>query len=93
VSGAVGLSQRRFIELFNEQVGLTPKVFCRVRRFQHAIRRAHRNRAINWSELAVDCGYFDQAHLIHDFQAFSGLTPAAWAAQRTNHLNHVPILD
>ena len=93
VSDAVGLSQRRFIELFNEQVGLTPKVFCRVRRFQGAIRRAHRNGAINWSQLAVDCGYFDQAHLIHDFQAFSGLTPAAWAAQRTSHVNHVPILD
>jgi len=93
VSEAVGLSQRRFIELFNEQVGLTPKVFCRIRRFQRAIRRAHRSRLVNWSELAVDCGYFDQAHLIHDFQAFSGLTPSAWAAQRTNHLNHVPILD
>jgi AraC-like DNA-binding protein len=93
VSVAVGLSQRRFIELFNDEVGLTPKVFCRVRRFQRAIRAAHGTRVVNWSDLALDCGYFDQAHLIHDFQAFSGLTPAAWAAQRTDHVNHVPILD
>lgn len=93
VSAAVGLSQRRFIQLFSEEVGLTPKVFCRVRRFQQVIRSAHRTRDVNWSELAVDCGYFDQAHLIHDFQSFSGLTPAAWAAQRTAHVNHVPILD
>jgi AraC-like DNA-binding protein len=93
VSDAVGLSQRRFIERFSQEVGLTPKVFCRIRRFQRAVRCAHRNRSVNWSEVAVDCGYFDQAHLIHDFQAFSGLTPSAWAAQRTEHVNHVPILD
>jgi AraC-like DNA-binding protein len=93
VSRATGLSQRRFIQVFTEEVGLTPKVFCRIRRFQRAIRSAHRSAMVNWSELAVDCGYFDQAHLIHDFQAFSGLTPAAWAAQRTEHINHVPILD
>lgn len=93
VSDAIGLSQRRFIELFAEQVGLTPKTFCRVRRFQQAIRHAHRDRIVNWSALALDCGYFDQAHFIHDFQAFSGLTPSAWAAQRTEHVNHVPILD
>ena len=93
VSAATGLSQRRFIQLFTEEVGLTPKVFCRIRRFQHAIRTAHRTGIVNWSELALDCGYFDQAHLIHDFQAFSGLTPAAWAAQRTEHVNHVPIFD
>jgi AraC-like DNA-binding protein len=93
VSAAIGLSQRRFIQLFSEEVGLTPKVFCRIRRFQRVIRSAHQNGRVNWSDLAVDCGYFDQAHLIHDFQAFSGLTPAAWAAQRTDHVNHVPILD
>ncbi len=93
VSAATGLSQRRFIQLFAAEVGLTPKVFCRIRRFQRAIRAAHHSGFVNWSELAVDCGYFDQAHLIHDFQAFSGLTPAAWAAQRTAHVNHVPILD
>jgi AraC-like DNA-binding protein len=93
VGDAVGLSQRRFIELFSEEVGLTPKVFCRIQRFQRAIRSAHGSRSVSWSELAIDCGYFDQAHLIHDFQAFSGLTPAAWAAQRTDHVNHVPIRD
>lgn len=93
VARAVGLSQRRFIQLFAEQVGLTPKVFCRVRRFQAALQQAHRSRQVDWAGLAAECGYFDQAHFIHDFQAFSGLTPSAWASQRTEHLNHVPILD
>jgi len=91
----VGLSQRRFIELFNREVGLSPKVFCRVRRFQCAVSVAHRDlpRNVNWTDLALDCGYFDQAHFIHDFEEFSGLTPTAWAAQRAEHVNHVPIRD
>lgn len=93
VSRHIGLSQRRFIQVFAEEVGLTPKVFCRVRRFQAAVNRAHRHGHPNWTELAIDCGYFDQAHFIHDFEEFSGLTPSAWAAQRTEHVNHVPIRD
>jgi AraC-like DNA-binding protein len=92
VSRHVGLSQRRFIEIFATETGLTPKAFCRVRRFQAAIRRAHRSREVDWTALAIDCGYFDQAHFIHDFREFSGLTPSAWAAQRTDHVNHVPIV-
>jgi AraC-like DNA-binding protein len=90
VSQRVGLSQRRFIELFDEQTGLTPKMFCRVRRFQASIQRAHKSARIDWTTLALDCGYFDQAHFIHDFREFSGLTPSEWAARRTEHLNHVP---
>ena len=93
VASTVGLSQRRFVECFTREVGLTPKVFCRVRRFQTAIRQVHRTGRTDWSALALDCGYFDQAHFIHDFQAFSGLTPSAWAAQRIDAINHVPVRD
>ena len=92
VTAQIGLSQRRFIELFTREVGLAPKVFCRVRRFQAAVAAAHRARP-DWTAVALDCGYFDQAHFIHDFEEFSGLTPSAWAAQRTEHVNHVPIRD
>lgn len=91
VSQRVGLSQRRFIELFAGETGLTPKMFCRVRRFQASIRRAHKSARVDWTTLALDCGYFDQAHFIHDFREFSGLTPSEWAAKRTDHLNHVPV--
>jgi len=93
VSGSVGLSHRRFIERFAGEVGMTPKTFCRVRRFQAAVEQAHRRARPDWASLALDCGYYDQAHFIHDFQAFSGLTPAQWAARRTPHVNHVPIRD
>jgi AraC-like DNA-binding protein len=43
--------------------------------------------------VALDCGYFDQAHFIHDFQRFAGLTPAAYQAARTSFRNHVKFLQ
>jgi AraC-like DNA-binding protein len=91
VTRQIGLSPHRFIQVFREEVGLTPKLFCRVRRFHEAIRRAHRQERVDWIDLALGCGYFDQAHFIKDFQAFSGLNPSTWLVQRTDHLNHVPL--
>lgn len=88
----IGLSPRRFIQLFRQQVGLTPKAFCRVRRFQQALNTVHGARQVDWTEVALDCGYYDQAHFIHDFQSFSGMTPSAYLAAATPHLNHVPII-
>lgn len=89
----VGFSQRRFIRLFSDEVGLTPKLFCRVNRFQRVIQRLAATREIDWMDVALDCGYYDQAHFIHDFQAFAGLTPSAYLEHRTEHLNHVPLVE
>lgn len=94
VSGVIdriGLSQRRLIDLFHDQVGLTPKAFCRVRRFQRVLESVHRKPGVDWAQVALDGGYYDQAHFIHDFQSFSGMTPAAYLARATEHLNHVPM--
>ncbi len=97
VAREAGLSQRRFIELFATQVGLTPKLFCRLLRFQkartllelaesgHATRipDTRTARTVNWARLALTCGYFDQSHFIHDFEEFSGLSPTEYVRQ--NH--------
>ena len=88
---AVGFSQRRFIQLFRDEVGLTPKLFCRVSRFQRVVHSAHSLDQINWAEMALDCGYYDQAHFNHDFQEFAGITPMQYLAQKTPHVNHVPM--
>jgi AraC-like DNA-binding protein len=91
VMSRIGLSQRRFIELFHDQVGLTPKSFCRVRRFQRVVATVHGRKQVDWAQVALDGGYYDQAHFIHDFQSFSGMTPSAWLARATEHLNHIPM--
>ncbi len=89
----VGLSQRRFIQLFDEQVGLTPKLFSRVTRFQRVVQTVHGAGEVDWADLALDCGYYDQAHFIHDFQTFAGITPTAYLLQRSEHLNHLPLVE
>jgi len=95
----VGLSHRRFVEVFKAQVGLTPKLFHRVQRFQRILAYAGRAPALEWSHLAVDCGFFDQSHLIRDFVEFSGFSPAQFARhlqeleRRGVHLkrHHLPL--
>ena len=89
---AAGVSARHLIDRFTAQVGLTPKRFCRVRRFQRAIALAHRGAAEDWAAIAADCGFSDQPHLIHEFHAFAGLPPSAYLDHRTPHRNHVRFL-
>ncbi|HEY1939919.1 MAG TPA: AraC family transcriptional regulator [Candidatus Angelobacter sp.] len=91
VSDQIGISSRRFIQLFSGEVGLTPKLFCRVRRFQQVLHTIRMGKDFDWVDLAASCGYFDQAHFIHDFKAFSGINPTTYMAAKTEHLNHVPI--
>jgi AraC-like DNA-binding protein len=92
VTEQIGLSPKRFIQVFRDETGFTPKVFCRIRRFQQALDLMEGRRSVEWAEVALDCGYFDQAHFIHDFRAFSGTNPTSYLANRTEHRNHVPLL-
>jgi AraC-like DNA-binding protein len=94
VTDQIGLSDRRFIQLFSQQVGLTPKLFCRVQRFQQVLRNITTLAAgsvIDWPQIALTCGYFDQAHFIHDFRAFSGINPTTYLANKTQFQNHVAL--
>jgi AraC-like DNA-binding protein len=78
VARSVDLSQRRFIELFARDVGLTPKLFARVQRFQYAVASLRGKAKIDWAEFAIELGYFDQSHLIGEFVEFSGLSPSQY---------------
>jgi AraC-like DNA-binding protein len=93
VTQQIGLSQRRLGQIFHEQIGVSPKTFHRVRRFQHTLQRLRGVRRVDWAELAIECGYYDQAHLSHDFRNIAGMTPSAYLAAATEHLNHVPLRD
>jgi len=90
---AAGVSARHLIDRFTAQVGLTPKRFCRVRRFQRAIALAHSGQAEEWAAIAADCRFADQSHLVHEFRAFAGLPPSAYLDHRTPHRNHVTFLQ
>jgi len=87
----IGLSSRRFIEVFSAEVGLTPKLFCRVHRFQQVLAMIERDEHIDWTDVALACGYYDQAHFIHDFRAFSGINPTAYVRVRGPQRNHIPL--
>jgi AraC-like DNA-binding protein len=75
IARQANLSPRQFRRRCLEESGLTPKHLCRVLRFQHARRLASNVLRPQWSGIAADAGYFDQAHLIRDFREFTGRTP------------------
>ena len=81
VSSRVGFSHKHFIDLFRRQTGLSPKLFCRIRRFQKVLLEVQTRAEINWADVACSCGYFDQSHFVHDFNKFSGLNPSAYLAR------------
>lgn len=60
---------------FREQIGLTPKAYANIVRFNRALELARGPKA-TWAEIALDCGYYDQSHLVRDFQRFAGRAPA-----------------
>lgn len=94
VANKTGFSTRRFIELFRQHVGMRPKLFCRVRRFQKILCHITSGKPVNWTSVALDGGYFDQAHFIHDFRDFSGINPSRYLAgfkDFPRHHNHLPI--
>jgi AraC-like DNA-binding protein len=82
IANYLALSQRRFIQVFKAEVGLTPKLFSRIRRFQQTRSIIQQNPSPNWAGLALDLGYFDQSHLIREFLEFSGLSPTEYLNRR-----------
>jgi AraC-like DNA-binding protein len=68
-----GMSARQFRRRCREEAGLGPKHLARILRFRRACRLAERGES--WLRVAVEAGYFDQAHLIRDFREFTGSTP------------------
>src|SRR6516164_5315543 len=88
---SLGVSERRLSQVFREEVGMAPKTWCRICRFQSALRALHNGVDVPWAELALRCGYYDQSHFANEFRAFYGLDPTTYSAQRGRWLNHVPI--
>jgi AraC-like DNA-binding protein len=93
VAGELQLSRRRFIEIFTRDVGMTPKRYARVRRFQRALSLATTSPSPEWARLALECGYYDQAHLCREWAELTGLSPSELIALRGTpvKVNHVAL--
>ncbi len=87
----IGISPRHLSQLFREQIGVSPKLYCRIQRFQQVVQQMHRGADIHWAELALACGYYDQSHFSNDFHAFSGLSPTEYSATQRRWSNHIPL--
>jgi AraC-like DNA-binding protein len=83
----LGVSVRQLERRFEAQVGLPPKLFCRMQRFMDVF-RVLQQQPSNWADTAVACGYYDQAHLIRDCKNFSGNTPAVLLAEDADLARH-----
>jgi AraC-like DNA-binding protein len=78
--------------VFREQIGVSPKVYARILRFQRAVQKMHAGADIRWAELALACGYYDQAHFANDFRDFSGISPTTYSVSQRKWKNHVPLM-
>jgi AraC-like DNA-binding protein len=71
----LGLSKRTLERRFQIHIGTTPKKYARIVRLRNAL--FQRQQLSNWAEVAYSSGYYDQSHLINDFQELYGLSPDA----------------
>ena len=71
----LGISERRVEQLFHTHVGLSPKVTSRLLRLRGSLERLDSASPASWVQIALDCGYSDQSHLVNEFRALTGLSP------------------
>lgn len=77
VADELGVSGRHLRRVFQEDIGIGPKAFAKLERFQRALHAARDGEGLGWAHVAVSAGYYDQAHLIAEFRAIAGTTPCA----------------
>ena len=75
-------SRKHLANRFREDVGLAPKTIARLLRFRRVVDRQPADLSSRWTDVALDAGYFDQAHLIRDFRQFAGMTPVDFRRSR-----------
>lgn len=82
VASRYGITSRYLQKLFLQYTGLTPKLYHKIHRFQNSLKRVTENEA-SLTDIAYDCGYFDQSHFIREFKSFTGFTPSTYATENS----------
>ncbi|HKS10232.1 MAG TPA: DUF6597 domain-containing transcriptional factor [Pyrinomonadaceae bacterium] len=82
LASSAGVSSRQLERRFLQEIGLGPKLLARIVRFQQVFRAVDQSNPA-WAEVAVECGYYDQAHLIRDFNQFAQQSPAVLFASQS----------
>jgi len=91
IQQASGCTPAQFIRRFEAAVGLTPKRYARVLRFNALLPGLVRCGPRDWAAVATEGGYFDQSHLIHEFKRLAGVTPTAYVPLSADQPTHVPV--
>ena len=90
LSTLVGMSRRSLELAFQREVGTSPKMYCRITRFRHLYDAVSENSpSVDWVQVALDSGFFDQSHLIRDFRRFAGASPISFLADQTSFAHSV----
>lgn len=89
VCARLGMSNRHLIRQFRDTVGLAPKTYGRIDRFQSVINACRGRDRVSWSRIAVAYGFADQSHLIREFRRLGMVTPEEFLASRSPDESHV----
>jgi len=81
MASAACLCRKQFERIFAEHIGISPKQYLKIIRFQFALFQKQKNVNMSMLDLSYECGYYDQSHFINDFKSLSGLTPKQYFAE------------
>ncbi len=92
LASAFNLSPRQFERKFKQYAGFSPKLFSRITRFQAAMSRyepaGKKQSSKSLTQIAFECGYYDQAHFIHEFKTFSGYHPKKYFSGKAEGIEY-----
>ncbi len=77
-------SQKHLIDQFKKYIGLTPKYYHRILRFNEILQQINKQEQVSWTQIAYQCGFSDQSHFIKEFKHFSGFNPMEFMKQDLN---------
>ena len=85
LADAAGVSRQHLRRMFQQMIGVSPKRYCRLARFQAGLIYAGAGPGVKWAEVAMELGYADQSHMIAEFRELTSLTPEALATRQWFH--------